>query len=490
MKAPTIRLREVRFRVADMRTRMPFKYGIASLRALPHLFVVAEVEVDGRRVRGVTAEGLPPKWFTKDPATRFEEDLAEMLGVIRNAGDLAVGLGAVPSPFAWWEALHERQAAWAERLRVPLLLAGLGTSLLERAMLDAVCRATGCAFAVALRAGLFGLDPARIHPELPRIPLRHWLPAAPVERVWVRHTVGLADPLDDGEIPPHERLDDGLPQSLGAAVRRYGLTHFKVKLCGDPDRDLERLRRVGEVLGRCGVEQPRWTLDGNEQFSDLEAFRGFWDRLVALPELEGLRSGLLLVEQPLHRATALDDATGRALRAWEARPPWIIDESDGDPGALRRALELGYAGISHKNCKGVFRGVANACLLRFRRERMPAGQWVLTSEDLATVGPVAMFQDLCVAATLGLEHSERNGHHYFRGLGMFPAALQSAARSAHPDLYEESQGGGRDGCVVLRIEQGRIRTGSVIAAPFGCGLFPALEAFTPLDEWSPDRLEL
>lgn len=128
------------------------------------------------------------------------------------------------------------------------------------------------------------------------------------------------------------------------------------------------------------------------------------------------------------------------------------------PGALRRALELGYAGISHKNCKGVFRGVANACLLRFRRQRLPAGQWVLTSEESGhgRAGG-AMLQDCCVAATLGLEHSERNGHHYFRGLGMFRRRCNRQPDSRTPDLYEESQGGGRDGCVVLRIEQGRIR---------------------------------
>lgn len=194
----------------------------------------------------------------------------------------------------------------------------------------------------------------------------------------------------------------------------------------------------------------------------------------------------MLVEQPLLRSKALDPALAGELRGWEGRPPLIIDESDGDPGALRRALELGYAGVSHKNCKGVFRGVANACLLAFRRERMPRGHWIQTSEDLATVGPVAMLQDLAVAASLGLDHSERNGHHYFRGLGMFPADIQAAVLRAHPDLYET----GEDGVVCLRIDGGFIRTGSVVGAPLGCGLDLDPSCFTPLEAWSPESLGL
>lgn len=41
-----------------------------------------------------------------------------------------------------------------------------------------------------------------------------WLPFKPETQVWVRHTVGLGDPLTASEIPADERLDDGFPQTL------------------------------------------------------------------------------------------------------------------------------------------------------------------------------------------------------------------------------------------------------------------------------------
>jgi len=96
-----------------------------------------------------------------------------------------------------------------------------------------------------------------------------------------------------------------------------------------------------------------------------------------------------------------------ALRAWPDRPRLIIDESDGALGDLPRALALGYAGTSHKNCKGIVKGIANACLLEKRRRS--GERVVLTGEDLCNLGPVALLQDLAMTALLGIEHVERNG---------------------------------------------------------------------------------
>jgi hypothetical protein len=72
----------------------------------------------------------------------------------------------------------------------------------------------------------------------------------------------------------------------------------------------------------------------------------------------------LVVEQPVHRDRALAEEAGAALREWPGRPPLIIDESDGEVGDVVRALALGYNGTSHKNCKGIVKGLANACDVR------------------------------------------------------------------------------------------------------------------------------
>ena len=51
----------------------------------------------------------------------------------------------------------------------------------------------------------------------------------------------MTDPLTRDEIPPAERLEDGLPQALVDCIRRYGLTHFKIKISGNYDASVQPL---------------------------------------------------------------------------------------------------------------------------------------------------------------------------------------------------------------------------------------------------------
>src|SRR2546425_6921209 len=103
------------FFVLNTRTRFPFRYGIASMTDVPHLFVRARVAVGGKSSLGLTAEGLPPKWFTKNPATTFEQDLPEMLEVIGHATALAEQIAHAPvSFFDFWHELNRQQADWAK----------------------------------------------------------------------------------------------------------------------------------------------------------------------------------------------------------------------------------------------------------------------------------------------------------------------------------------------------------------------------------------
>ena len=76
--------------VLNMHTRMPFRYGITTLTKVPHLFLRATVEIDGRRQVGVAADHLPPKWFTKNPDTSPREDIAGLVEVINTARDVAL----------------------------------------------------------------------------------------------------------------------------------------------------------------------------------------------------------------------------------------------------------------------------------------------------------------------------------------------------------------------------------------------------------------
>jgi hypothetical protein len=278
--------------------------------------------------------------------------------------------------------------------------------------------------------------------------------------VFARHTVGLVDYIEEADIPAAERVHDGLPQSLAACVRFYGLRHFKIKVDADVAKARQRLQQIAVVLAReCGADYA-FSLDGNESFRDPAVFATQMRALLAEPALKEFWPRLLFIEQPLHRDVALSAAADWS--GWPERPPIIIDESDGELGSLPAALALGYAGTSHKNCKGIFKGVGNACLLAQRRAQgRPA---MLSGEDLTNVGPVALLQDLAVQAVLGVTSVERNGHHYFAGLAQFPAAIQAHVLAHHADLYTRSTAGWPR----LDVRQGSIRLGSVLRAPFGC----------------------
>ena len=471
----TIRVLETELRVLPMRTRMPFRYGIATLTALPHLFVRIDAEIDGARCTGVAADGLAPKWFTKHPATTTEDDIAEMVRVIEAACAFARAIGGAATVFDLWHQVYAAQEAWGADHGYPPLLWGFGASLTERALIDAFCRARRTAFAAAVRTNTLGIALSTLHPELEGIQPADLLPAQPRSTITVRHTVGLSDPLIDGEIGPDDQVDDGLPQSLVASIQAYGLTHFKIKLCGDPARDSARLRRIADVLA---TESHAYavTLDGNEQFHDVEDFRTLWQSLLQDRALTPLMRRVLFVEQPLHRDVALSAATTHGLAAWPDRPPIIIDESDGAIESLPAALACGYAGASHKNCKGVFKGIANACLIARRQHDDPGWRYILSGEDLANVGPVALLQDLAVMATLGIDHVERNGHHYFAGLRMFPADVQDCMLAHHGDLYRRHA----RGFATLDIRGGTVALESVVAAPFGLRCAFDTGRYTPL----------
>ena len=112
-----------------------------------------------------------------------------------------------------------------------------------------------------------------------------------------------------------------------------------------------------------------------------------------------------------------------------------------------------------KNCKGVFRAFLNRGLVCARSDELELFQ---SAEDLTNLPVIALQQDLVTHAVLGLEHVERNGHHYFRGLDHLPEPEIVAALTDHADLYEV-----RDGLPQVRIDGGCIELGSLHGPGYG-----------------------
>ncbi len=340
------------------------------------------------------------------------------------------------------------------------LAAAFGPAMLEAAVVDGVCRKTKQPFAAALRNGTLGLS-AEDAALLP----------ASLNFIHLRHTVGLADALSpfDGKEP----LDDGLPETLEGVIHTYHPVYYKVKMSGDAEESLARLRRVAEILDRLAGNY-RVTLDGNEQFEDMETFAQFWERLRGVVKLKGFLNRLLWIEQPVRREAALDPSSESGLD--RIAVPVILDESDGEEDALDRGLILGYSGISSKTCKGLFRSVSHFLRLK-REEAYGRKNLILSSEDLTTVPVHPLQQDLCLAAALGLSHSERNGHHYIRGFEFLSPAERADALKEYPSLYEPDARDGR-----VRIADGGFHLAEVNAAHgFGSHSLPDWKASQSVD---------
>jgi hypothetical protein len=92
---------------------------------------------------------------------------------------------------------------------------------------------------------------------------------------------------------------------------------------------------------------------------------------------------------------------------------------------------------------------------------------------------VALLQDLSVMALLGIDHVERNGHHYFRGLSMYPNEVQETVLAEHGDLYRKHEGG----FPTLEIRDGNLELGTVVGAPFGVVPLLDVSQFSTLDAW-------
>ncbi|MEJ8570555.1 enolase C-terminal domain-like protein [Microbaculum marinum] len=463
--APKIWLEEARLYERDVRLRLPFRFGVVTLDTAPQVFLRVRIRTDdGREGWGTTAELMVPKWFDKDPSLSNEDNFEQLRRSIRRAVEAYRAAG--PATAFGLAAATCRDLAGVDDM--PPLAAAFGGAEVDKAVLDALCRIEGASFADAIRVNLPGLD-ASLTPDLQGFDIAGFLGRRDMQNsIAARHTVGMLDPLATAEMPQGARLHDGLPQSLEEVISAYGQTYFKLKIGGNLSADLDRLIRIAEVLDPVDY---RATLDGNEQYADADGIVELWRAILAEPRLRKLASRVLFIEQPVTRATALS----RDISALATLKPVIIDESDATLDAFRWARDLGYAGVSSKACKGLYKSLLNAARCSAWRAADPAAGFFLSGEDLTCQAGLAVQQDLALVSLLGIGHVERNGHHYVLGMAGAPPDEQAAFRDAHPDLYRDVYGS-----TCLTIAAGRIALGSIDRPGFASSALPDFAAMRPV----------
>lgn len=455
--APRLKLRDIAFFERPVQFARPFHFGAITLHATPQLFVRVEVEVEGRGISvGASAELLVPKWFDKRP----ELSPAQTVDGLRRSLQLARGLYLARTGFLTAFDLHAScigpQVAICAKKNIPALAAAYGPAEIDKAILDALLRATEASFFDGMAGNIAGID-ARLSPDLKEADVTAFLSSRkPLPRVAIRHTVGLDD-IVEGE------------GGIADARESAGANYFKLKLSGDPAADAARLVRIGKELDTLG-RATKVTLDANEQYADRAALQALMDRFDRDPDLRPIVSRLLYVEQPMPR-----DITRQSPLGSLAARGFIIDEADDSYDAFPAARALGYRGISSKSCKGLYKSIVNAT--RAAKWSADGETFFVTGEDLTCQAGLAVHQDLALGAFIGVTHAERNGHHYVDGFGETPAAEAQAFAVAHPDLYADAGQGIR-----LTIHDGDLLTGSLRTTGFATSVHPDWSAIAPLEQ--------
>jgi hypothetical protein len=435
-------IREISFFERDVHLRMPFRFGVVTLTESPQAFVRCRIRTeDGKEAEGAAAELLAPKWFDKNPALSNEDNYEQLRASLRAARGQYLA--------------HGMATAWRHSTPAKGLVENYGPALLDRALLDALCRVLGVSFFDAIQSNLVG---AEVFEEMDLEKFFSRLKSS--KNIAARHTVGLVDPITAAD--QKKRVNDGLPETLEEVVACYGQRWFKLKVGGVARDDVERLSAIAAVLDRI-AEPYHASLDGNEQYDDFEGVAALWSKMKVQPRLKRLVDSILFFEQPVKRQKALE------RRVSGIDKPVIIDESDDSLDAFPRAKGLGYLGVSSKTCKGLYKSLIN----RARCEHWNRGKkgsdpvYFMSGEDLTIQPGLALQQDLALVTLLGITHVERNGHHYVNGMADLPAAEQDAFLAAHPDLYERSHG-----AVRVRITGGQLALGSLDCPGYASAAMP------------------
>ena len=450
-------VRDIAFFERPVNFARPFRFGAVVVNATPQAFVRVEIEVEGKgTATGASAEFLVPKWFDKRPHLSPDETVMELRRSLVIARELYLSHSGFDTAFGLHAACIAAQVQACAREDIPPLAAAYGPAEIDKAILDALLRCVGVNFFDGMRDNIADID-ARLSRDLHDADVTQFLAGRQrLERVAIRHTVGLDD---------HVEGEGGVADAKENAGARY----FKLKLNGNPEADADRLIRIGEELSALPYDYSV-TLDANEQYADLAALGELIDRLDRDNALKPIASKLFYVEQPMPR-----DITRQSPLGALARRDFIIDEADDSYDAFPAARALGYRGISSKSCKGIYKSVVNAT--RAAKWSADGAKFFVSGEDLTCQAGLGVQQDLALGALIGVTHAERNGHHYVDGFGDTPAAEAQAFLAAHPDLYFD------DGNKVrLAIHDGDLLTGSLVSPGFATSVHPNWSAMSPL-EW-------
>ena len=137
-------IQKIDFFERPVRLRMPFSFGVVTMTEAPQAFARVKILLEKAEAEGAAAELLAPKWFDKNPALSNEDNFEQLRVSMRQAREAYLSGG--------------ENTAYGHSRPTVGLVENFGPALLDRAVLDALCRAVGISFYEAIRRNVVGLD--------------------------------------------------------------------------------------------------------------------------------------------------------------------------------------------------------------------------------------------------------------------------------------------------------------------------------------------
>lgn len=359
--ATDIRICDVSHSTTDIGYRVPIKFGGRVVMDVTLLNVTVEVETrDGRHGRGTGSMPMGNVWAWPSGSVGTDQSLAAMVALGQRLAVAARDCLEVGHPLELTHTLGADYGRHADEITnglrlaepMPRLAQLVAASPLEAALHDAYGKALGLNAYNTLGAAFVRADLSRwLTREFAGEYLDQYTLREPKPRMALYHLIGALDPLTRADMA--QRVNDGLPETLGEWILADGLTHLKIKLAGDDLAwDVQRVLSVDRVAAETQAQRgcARWqySLDFNEKCPHVEYVLDF---LAQLRERSAAAfERVQYIEQPTHRD--LHANMENRMHAAARIKPVVIDESLVDLESLQLARELGYSGVALKACKG------------------------------------------------------------------------------------------------------------------------------------------
>ena len=158
MTAPRFAVEAIDLFERQIDLRMPFRFGVVTLTAAPQAYVRASIRLaDGRHGVGAAAEMMAPKWFDKSPGLSDEDNIGQLRDSLAIAREAYLA-GDANTAFGHWHENYAPQITRCALRGLNGLVACYGPALIDRALLDALCRALGVSFYRAVSSNLPGIE--------------------------------------------------------------------------------------------------------------------------------------------------------------------------------------------------------------------------------------------------------------------------------------------------------------------------------------------